>query len=177
METRIMSGVDDVLFTSETVALETRQHRYLIVREIVLGLLGVALVLIAGAAIISWLGSSGREALVAIGALVVGLVAGLVAGRAAWRLLCWRFTWYVVTDRRVLIRAGVTTRRTTSAWLDNVSETKLDVPYLARLLRRAGHREYGHLRIQTYADQGLLGTLSWLPDSTSTARLIEPRRA
>ena len=175
MEVARESQAEDVLVSDEAVLLETRQHRYVIVRESVLAVVGVVVLLVAGSNILARIGANGRDSLVVIGAIVIGLVAGLVVGRAVWRIICWRYTWYIVTDRRVMVRAGVATRRTTSAWFGRVSEVGLEVPYLARVLRRFGGREYGHLTVQTSTDAGLLGTLSWIPEPIAAAMLVTPR--
>ena len=174
MEVGRASQAEDLLAPGEAVVLETRQHRYVIVREAVLAAVGVVVLLAAGSSILARIGAAGRDNLVLIGAIVVALVAGIVVGRAVWRIICWRYTWYIVTDRRVMVRAGVATRRTSSAWFGRVSEVRLEVPYIARLLRRLGGREYGHLSVQTSTDVGLLGTLKWMPEPVPAAMLVEP---
>lgn len=165
----------ELLAPGEPIVLETRQHRYVIVRETVLAVVGLAALLLSGSTILARFGTSDRDALVVIGAIVICLVAGLVVGRAVWRIICWRYTWYVVTDRRVIVTSGVATRRTASAWLHRVTEARLEVPYLARVLHRLGYQEYGHITIRTSVEPGLLGTLSWIPDPTAAAILIDPR--
>jgi membrane protein YdbS with pleckstrin-like domain len=80
------------------------------------------------------------------------LLAGWIglAGRAVWRVLQWHEDWFVVTDRRLLVRSGLITRRVSMIPLFKVTDLSFARPPIGWLLG------YGEIVIESAGqDQGL----------------------
>ncbi len=88
------------------------------------------------------------------------LLAGwvLLLARLAWRVLEWREDWFVVTDRRLLLRTGLVTRTVAMMPLLKVTDLSYSRPPLGRLLG------YGELVLESAGRDQALRTISHLPD-------------
>ena len=124
----------------------------------------VALVLFVGGLVLLGSGASGGNPFFAEELLALGparevpstvrdlLLAGWVAlmGRLAWRVLEWREDWFVVTDRRLLLRTGLVTRRVAMMPLLKVTDMSYARPPAGRVLG------YGEIVIESAGrDQAL----------------------
>lgn len=82
----------------------------------------------------------------------------LLAARLVWRLLEWREEWFVVTDRRLLLRAGLLTRRVAMMPLVKVTDMSYSRPLVGRLLG------YGEIVIESAGHDQALRRIRHLPD-------------
>lgn len=87
------------------------------------------------------------------------LLAGWVvlATRLIWRVLEWREDWFVVTDRRLLLRTGLITRRVAMMPLIKVTDMSYARPPLGRLLG------YGEIVIESAGHEQALRKVRHLP--------------
>lgn len=88
--------------------------------------------------------------------LLLGWV--LLAGRLVWRLLEWREEWFVVTDRRLLLRSGLLTRRVAMMPLIKVTDMSYSRPLAGRFLG------YGQIVIESAGHDQALRLIRHLPD-------------
>ncbi|MGZ4614373.1 MAG: PH domain-containing protein [Actinomycetes bacterium] len=88
------------------------------------------------------------------------LLAGWVvlAARLVWRLLEWREDWFVVTDRRLLMRSGLITRRIAMMPLIKVTDMSYSRPPVGRLLG------YGEIVIESAGQEQALRRIRYLPE-------------
>jgi membrane protein YdbS with pleckstrin-like domain len=88
------------------------------------------------------------------------LLAGWVVlvGRLVWRLVQWREDWFVVTDRRLLMRSGLVTRRIAMMPLMKVTDMSYSRPPLGRLLG------YGEIVIESAGQEQALRRIRYLPN-------------
>jgi len=88
------------------------------------------------------------------------LLAGWVVllARLTWRLLDWREDWFVVTDRRLLLRSGLVTRQVAMMPLIKVTDMSYARPPLGRLLG------YGQIVIESAGHDQALRRITHLPD-------------
>ncbi|MDQ1629527.1 MAG: hypothetical protein QOI54_3271 [Actinomycetota bacterium] len=87
------------------------------------------------------------------------LLAGWVvlAGRLVWKLLEWREDWFVVTDRRLLMRSGLVTRRVAMMPLMKVTDMSYARPPIGRLLG------YGEIVLESAGQEQALHRIRHLP--------------
>jgi membrane protein YdbS with pleckstrin-like domain len=88
------------------------------------------------------------------------LLAGWVAlvARLTWRVLEWREDWFVVTDRRLLLRTGLVTRRVAMMPLIKVTDMSYARPPAGRLFG------YGEIVIESAGQDQALRRITHLPD-------------
>lgn len=87
--------------------------------------------------------------------LVTGWLALVV--RLAWRVLQWREDWFIVTDRRMLIRKGLITRRVSMMPLMKVTDMSFTRPPVGRLVG------YGEMVIESAGQEQALRRVRYLP--------------
>jgi membrane protein YdbS with pleckstrin-like domain len=87
------------------------------------------------------------------------LLAGWVVllARLTWHLLEWREDWFVVTDRRLLLRSGLITRQVAMMPLIKVTDMSYARPPLGRLLG------YGQIVIESAGHDQALRRITHLP--------------
>jgi uncharacterized membrane protein YdbT with pleckstrin-like domain len=67
---------------------------------------------------------------------VIGLVIGLfVVGAFLLRYLRWRYTTYVLTDKRILLSRGILSRYTESITLDRIQDTAITQSLIGRMFK------------------------------------------
>jgi membrane protein YdbS with pleckstrin-like domain len=88
------------------------------------------------------------------------MLAGWVAlvARLTWRVLEWREDWFVVTDRRLLLRTGLVTRRVAMMPLIKVTDMSYARPPAGRLFG------YGEIVIESAGQDQALRRITHLPD-------------
>jgi membrane protein YdbS with pleckstrin-like domain len=88
------------------------------------------------------------------------LLAGWVVllARLTWRVLQWREDWFVVTDRRLLMRTGLVTRTVAMMPLIKVTDMSYARPPVGRLLG------YGEIVIESAGQDQALRRIRHLPD-------------
>ena len=82
----------------------------------------------------------------------------LLLARLTWRVLEWREDWFVVTDRRLLMRSGLVTRRVAMMPLIKVTDMSYSRPPAGRLLG------YGEIVIESAGHDQALRRIRHLPD-------------
>jgi uncharacterized membrane protein YdbT with pleckstrin-like domain len=87
------------------------------------------------------------------------LLAGWVAlvARLVWRALEWRADWFVVTDRRLLLRTGIVTRKVAMMPLIKVTDMSYERPPVGRVLG------YGEIVIESAGHDQALRRIRHLP--------------
>ena len=87
------------------------------------------------------------------------LLAGWVVlvARLTWRVLEWREDWFVVTDRRLLMRTGLITRRVAMMPLIKVTDMSYDRPLAGRIFG------YGEIVIESAGQDQALRKITHLP--------------
>lgn len=87
------------------------------------------------------------------------LLAGWVAlmARLTWRVMEWRADWFVVTDRRLLLRTGIITRRVAMMPLIKVTDMSYSRPPVGRILG------YGEIVIESAGHDQALRKIRHLP--------------
>ena len=82
----------------------------------------------------------------------------LLAARLVWRALEWREDWFVVTDRRLLVRSGLLTRRVSMMPLIKVTDLSFARSPIGRMLG------YGEIVIESAGQDQVLRRIRHLPD-------------
>jgi membrane protein YdbS with pleckstrin-like domain len=82
----------------------------------------------------------------------------LLAARLVWRALQWREDWFVVTDRRLLVRSGLLTRRVSMMPLVKVTDLSFARSPIGRLFG------YGEIVIESAGQDQALRRIQALPD-------------
>lgn len=113
-----------LLNEGETVVIDTHTH----VKALLLPLLWLIVLLAAGIAGQVWLG--GTAALV-----VWALVAVVSLYLVWWRVLEWITSTYTITNRRLITRHGVLTRRGHDIALSRISDVAYELDIVDRVLR------------------------------------------
>jgi membrane protein YdbS with pleckstrin-like domain len=88
------------------------------------------------------------------------LLAGwlVLCARLVWCILQWREDWFVVTDRRLLVRSGLLTRRVSMMPLIKVTDLSFSRPPIGRLLG------YGEFVIESAGQDQALRRIRHLPN-------------
>jgi uncharacterized membrane protein YdbT with pleckstrin-like domain len=127
-----MSYIEKNLIAGETVVYTTRLHWIVLVWPIVLGLLfGVPGLVLLGRSITSLGDKSGTSGSMAAGGFVLLLVAGVCIGRG---LLKRNATEMAVTDKRLIVKVGVASRRTLELLLSKVESIGVEESVMGRIL-------------------------------------------
>ena len=124
-----MGYIEDNLVTGENVTYRARLHwRVLIVPVLVSALIVVISAILLVNAMKDKTGEAGTIALVALAVLVVGdipLLRAILQRRAAE---------FAVTNRRVILKAGIVRRRTVELFLERIESIGVDQTVWGRLL-------------------------------------------
>jgi membrane protein YdbS with pleckstrin-like domain len=143
------AGIERYLLPTETQVIAVRRHWA--------QLLEPALTTVAGLLVLFWLDNVMPLSFSAIRTLL--LVGWLVlAVRLVWKLLEWREDWFVVTDRRLLLRSGLITRRIGMMPLMKVTDMSYSRPPVGRILG------YGEIVLESAGQDQALRTVKHLPD-------------
>ena len=141
-------GIERYLLPSERRVVAVRRHWTRVAEP--------AATVLAGAVVLFWLDATLPTRLPGARDL---LLAGWVAllARLTWRVLQWRHDWFVVTDRRLLLRRGVLTRRVAMMPLIKVTDMSYSRPLLGRVLG------YGEIVIESAGRDQALRRIRHLP--------------
>jgi membrane protein YdbS with pleckstrin-like domain len=104
-----------------------------------------------------WLDHALPLSLPLVGTLLLAAWIGLAA-RAVWRVGQWHEDWFVVTDRRLLVRSGLFTRRLSMMPLIKVTDLSFARPPIGRLLG------YGEIVIESAGQDQALRRIRHLPN-------------
>lgn len=160
--------LDDLLGADEGVVLETRQHWFVVVRQIVVRLL----VLVVLAVAIWYVGEAGwldnRAGDWSSYALWIAFAA--VALTVGWTFLAWLTERFYVTTNRIVYAHGILNRNVTTTPLVKIDEMTLRRPLLGRMLG------FGRLDVENAAGgtEPLAG-LEYLPRPVKLYQLIGER--
>jgi membrane protein YdbS with pleckstrin-like domain len=141
-------GLERYLLPSERRVVAVRRHWARLGEPLVSTLAGLALLM--------WL----DQVLPLLPYVREALLAGWVglATRLVWRVFEWREDWFVVTDRRLLMRNGLITRRVAMMPLIKVTDMSYARPPVGRLLG------YGEIVIESAGHDQALRKITYLPD-------------
>ncbi|MCB0878566.1 MAG: PH domain-containing protein [Thermoleophilia bacterium] len=160
--------LDDLLASDESVVLETRQHWFVVVRQVIVRLLVLALlaVVIAYVTNADWLDGSVGDWLGRIG--LIGFLA--VAATVAWTVFGWLTESFYVTTHRVVYAHGILNRNVTTTPLVKIDEMTLRRPVLGRMLG------FGRLEVENASGgREPLAGLEYLPQPTRLYQVIGDR--
>jgi membrane protein YdbS with pleckstrin-like domain len=160
--------LSDLLGSDESVVLETRQHWFVVIRQVIVRVLVLALIAVViwyvGAA--GWLDNTAGDWLGY--AAWIGFAA--VAATVAWTIAGWITERFYVTTHRVVYAHGILNRNVTTTPLVKIDEMTLRRPFIGRVLG------FGRLDVENAAggSQPLAG-LEYLPQPTKLYQLIGDR--
>lgn len=142
-------GIERYLLPSERRVVAVRRHWA--------RLLEPALSALGGLVVLFWLD---HDLPLGMSLVRTVLLAGwaVLAARFAWQLLLWREDWFVVTDRRLLVRSGLITRRVSMMPLIKVTDMSFSRPPVGRLLG------YGEIVIESAGQEQALRRIRHLPN-------------
>jgi PH (Pleckstrin Homology) domain-containing protein len=127
-----MSYVEKNLIAGETVVYTTRLHWVVLIRPIVLGLLfGVPGLVLLARSIASLGDKNGTSGPMAVGGFVLLIVAGACVGRG---ILNRNATEMAVTNKRLIVKVGVASRRTLELLLSKVESIGVEESVTGRIL-------------------------------------------
>jgi hypothetical protein len=138
------SYADTMLTAHERIIVRQRQHWLAVILDSRIGLLlwGIAILLIVVRFL--FVPDGGLEDLLILGT-TIAVAGGLIV--VAYRILQWRNTEFVVTDRRLLNVSGVVNKRSDGTSLEKINDAILQVNLLGRMLG------YGDLDILTASSE------------------------
>jgi membrane protein YdbS with pleckstrin-like domain len=142
-------GIERFLLPSERRVVAVRRHWARLCEP--------ALSLLAGLVALFWIDHelpAGLSLLRPV--LLIGWI--LLAARLVWCALQWREDWFVVTDRRLVIRSGLLTRRISMMPLIKVTDLSFSRPPIGRLLG------YGEIVIESAGQDQALRRIRHLPN-------------
>lgn len=142
-------GLERYLLPSERRIVAVRRHWAQLCEP--------ALSLLAGLVALVWIDHALGSRLSPLRDLLLAGVL-LVAARLVWRALQWREDWFVVTDRRLLVRSGLITRRISMMPLIKVTDLSFARPPVGRLLG------YGEIVIESAGQDQALRRIQHLPN-------------
>lgn len=141
-------GIERYLLPSERRVVAVRRHWARVAEPAVTAATGVV--------VLFWLDAVLPVRLPGARDLLLAVWVGLLA-RLTWRVLDWRHDWFVVTDRRLLLRRGVITRRVAMMPLIKVTDMSYSRPLLGRVLG------YGEIVIESAGRDQALRRIRHLP--------------
>jgi len=141
-------GIERYLLPTERRVIAVRRHWARVGEP--------ALSALAGLVVLFWLDQSLPLSLQFVRTLLLAGWVGLVL-RFVWCLLLWREDWFVVTDRRLLVRSGLITRRVSMMPLMKVTDMSYSRPPVGRLLG------YGEIVIESAGQEQALRRIRYLP--------------
>jgi membrane protein YdbS with pleckstrin-like domain len=142
------SGIDRYLLPSERRVIAVRRHW---------ARLGPPVMLVIAATVALFALDEALPASLPFARTVLLMGWVLLAARLVWRLLQWREEWFVVTDRRLLLRSGIVTRRVAMMPLIKVTDMSYSRPPVGRLLG------YGQIVIESAGNDQALRRIRHLP--------------
>ncbi len=141
-------GIERFLLPTERRVITVRRH-WAILLEPMLSVLGGLIVLFVLDAVLA------PEVPLMRDLLLIGWV--ILALRLVWRLLEWQQEWFVVTDRRLLLRSGILTRKIGMMPLIKVTDMSYERPLVGRALG------YGEIIIESAGQDQALHRVRYLP--------------
>jgi membrane protein YdbS with pleckstrin-like domain len=142
-------GIERYLLPSERRVVAVRRHWARLAEP--------ALSTLSGLVVLFWLDHVLPLGLPAARTVLLAAWVAL-AGRLVWRTLEWREDWFVVTDRRLLMRSGLVTRRVAMMPLIKVTDMSYSRPPVGRLLG------YGEIVIESAGHEQALRRIRHLPE-------------
>jgi uncharacterized protein YjbI with pentapeptide repeats len=146
----------EYLFPGEPIALVVRLH------PIVVLLPGMLFVVGLVAALALTAGQNG----VAYSSKLIWPLCAVLFLWAIWRIVCWRFTYFVVTENRLILATGVFNKNIQMMSLAKVTDIKLHRTLLGRAL------DYGKLVIESAGQEGPQSSVTFVPYPDELSRQI-----
>ncbi|MCW2956535.1 MAG: hypothetical protein JWO69_1404 [Thermoleophilia bacterium] len=160
--------LEQLLGPDEGIVLQTRQHWFVIFRDIGVLVLGLALIAVA----IWYVGEAGWLDNRVGGWVEVALWIGFAAALAIvlWRVLSWFLSTFYLTTSKVVYVHGVLNRAVTSTPMVKVDEVTLNRPLLGRMLG------FGRLDVENASGgHEPLAGLEYLPRPAEIYRVLTER--
>ena len=137
-----MADLAQNLLQNEELRLEVHKHWIAPLRDSIW-----AILMIIGAILLGWISPNQEEGIFGAFGRILDLVrTGLFVFGVGWiiyNIAVWRTAQFAVTNLRVLRYEGLIQRRTSETLLTKISDTKLNIPFLGKVLG------YGDIRIMT----------------------------
>ena len=128
-----MADIDAQLLTGEEVQFQTKKHWFAPLADS-----KWAILMILGSFVVAWLQTDATTGIVGFGNRILELIQlGLFFVGVGWiiyNFVAWSSAQYAVTNRRVFGREGLVHRRATDTLLTSVSDVRISVPMLGRML-------------------------------------------
>lgn len=145
------------LLTDETVVFAVRRHAARLV-EPVASLTGACVAIM----VIDLFLHRDLPAL----ATVFGVALLLLAARLAWKVVQWRYEWFLATNRRLILTSGVITRKVAMMPLQKVTDMSYTQSPLGRVLG------YGSFVMESAGRDQALRTVDYVPDADANYRAL-----
>ena len=145
-----------LLTDGEVVVREFRPHWRLLVIPLLWAIVFIAVI------VVTWLY---RPEVPAFDWGVTALAIIALIYFAVYRFIQWFFTWYILTDERLITRSGVLARRGLEIPLENINDVQFSQNILERVLRS------GDLLVESAGEQGQ-SRFSDIPDPEAFQSLI-----
>lgn len=155
-EERVPPGLASYLLPREAIVVAAHQHWAKVAEPVATTALALVVALGIDATLTAGTRSLGT---------VVWLAFLLVVCRLVWRLLEWRHDWFVATDKRLLLRHGLITRKVSMMPLVKVTDMSYERSLLGQLLG------YGRFVMESAGQDQALRVVNWVarPDETYQA--------
>ncbi len=158
----------ELLGADEGVVMETRQHWFVVVRQIIVRLLVLVVIAVAiwyvGEA--GWLDNTAGDWI----GYAAWIAFAAVAATVAWTLLAWITERFYVTTHKIVYAHGILNRNVTSTALVKIDEMTLRRPLLGRMLG------FGQLDVENASGgHEPLAGLQYLPKPVKLYQLISER--
>ena len=144
----VPAGLEPILLPGERLVTALHAHWVSVAEPIATACLGLA------AAI--WVDSNVTHNSQAVGTIVWWIFIVLLV-RMLWRLLDWHHSWFVATDKRLLLRYGVITHRIAMMPLSKVTDMSYVRSIAGQLLG------YGRFVLESAGQDQALREVKWVP--------------
>ncbi len=153
----IPPGLDPILLPGERLVIAVHAHPASITEPIVTACLALAVAI--------WIDSNVTHGTQAVGTIVWWLFFALLV-RMLWQLLDWHHSWFVATDKRLLLRYGIFTHKVAMMPLIKVTDMSYERSIPGQLLG------YGRFVLESAGQDQALRDVKWVPDPDQTYRDI-----
>ncbi|HET7799004.1 MAG TPA: PH domain-containing protein [Humibacillus xanthopallidus] len=153
----VPAGLEPILLPGERLVTAVRSHWVSIAEPIVSMFLGLAVAV--------WVDSNVTRGTQAVGTIVwLGFI--FLVLRMLWRLVDWHHSWFVATDKRLLLRYGIITHKVAMMPLIKVT----DMSYVRSIPGQ--FLGYGRFVLESAGQDQALREIKWVPQPDETYRAI-----
>ena len=150
-------GLDPILLPGERLVVAVRSHWVSVAEPVASATLALVVAI--------WVDSNVTRSSQAVGTIVWWLFLAVLA-RMLWMLLDWHHSWFVATDKRLLMRYGIITHKVAMMPLMKVTDMSYVRSIPGQLLG------YGRFVLESAGQDQALREVKWVPQPDDTYRAI-----